>query len=165
MNSKPNLTPNLRQDIQKMLSEVPTSCADVRLYPAGLNFCECYLLAEAIKEFFEPDAAFKVTLQRAPHTVKAKEIDADYVYRMCLNDEGGGAEFRDLDDTVFFSLDREDSFALLAGKVTFLRRAIPFPDDIWATYFEQIMKANEPRAYELVLEEFSAWKRKSGRAR
>jgi len=155
-------TADLREDVRAMLSQVPASCADVKLYPAGLNFCECYLLAEAIKASFEPDAIFNVMMQRGRYTVKAEEIDVDYLYRLCLNDEGGGAELRDLGDSIFFSLDREDSFALLAGDRSFVRRAIPFPDDIWAAYFEEIMKANESDAYKLVLEEFDAWMNRRG---
>jgi len=151
--------PNLRKDVRAILSEVPATCDEARLYPAGLNYCECYLLAQAIKGSFEPDAVFKVAIKRARHSVQAKEIDVDFIFRLCLNDEGGGAQLRDLGSSLFFALDSEDTFALLAGESSFLQRAIPFPDDIWAAYFEQIMKANEPDAYELILEEFGLWKK------
>ncbi len=148
--------PELRDKIQEIFSKVPAACSDVRLYPAGLNICECYLLAEAIKQKFQPEFQMNARVRHKNLLVTVQEINVDFIYDMCLNDHGGGSELS-AGELLFFSLESEDTFALLAGSQDLVRLAIPFPDDIWADYFKQIMWATEPHAYEMVLNQFNAW--------
>lgn len=157
MNPEPASPYDLRADVRRMLHAIPPSCAVAKIYPAGPNFCECYLLAEAVKVNFAPNQEFKVTSNRESRTVTAMHIDVNFLYDLTVNREGAGAELRGPADSAYFSLQRDDVIAVLAGSRELVGRAIPYPDDIWTAYFEQIMRANEPKAFKLVLDEYCAW--------
>lgn len=144
------------EELRRILASIPEGCSTVKIYPETLNFCECYLLAQAIRAHFPPTAQFEVRAEQEARSVSADAIDVDFVHKLAANSIGSGAELISVESTLYLAIHRDDLYTVLAGSNEFMRSAIPFPDDIWDTYFEQFMWKYEAE-FEVVLSEFRAW--------
>lgn len=143
-----------------MLAEIPSAASVVRLYPAGLNFCECYLLAEALRQNCDPKDEIEITANDATRNRPVQAIDVDFIHKLTANREGAGAKISAPAKAIYFALHHANVVAVLAGPHPFMKLAIPFPEDVWDAYFQQMMWANEPDAYDIVIGEYRPWLRR-----
>lgn len=150
-------------ELREILAAVPQDCAAAKMYPERPNFCECYLLAQAIKAHYPPKAQFEVLVEHETSFVSAEVIDVDFVHKLAANPGGSGAKLVGPDGSMYLAIYRDDLFAVLAGSKDFIRAAIPFPDDIWDTYFEEFMWKYESE-FDAIRSEFRTWltKREKG---
>ena len=149
---------DLLGDIEAIFAKIPPDLTQAKVYPAGLNFCEIHLLSKAIQENYVATDMFQIGSKEETFSVPAQKLDVDYLYSHFINELGTGVEIRGPSDSFFFNLQRDSIFAVLAGNEQLIVQAIPFPDDIWDTYFLEIMQGSEStETAELVLEAFKKW--------
>jgi hypothetical protein len=152
-------------EFREILADVPQNCVAAKLYPETLNFCECYLLAQAIKAHFPPASQFEVLADHATSFVSAKAIDADFVHKLAANPSGSGAKLVGPEGSMYLVIYRGDLFAVIAGSNEFIHAAIPYPDEIWDAYFEQFMWKYDAE-FDVIRSEFEGWlKRRESQVR
>jgi len=151
-----NLAKKTEKELKGVLAAIPEDCTATKMYPETLNFCECYLLAQAISVHFPPTTQFQILSDQKVCLVTASAIDVDFLYKLTVNYYGSGVELIGVDGTLYFATHRDDLYVVLAGSKEFVKSAIPFPDDIWDAYFEQFMWKYETE-FEVIRNEFRGW--------
>ncbi|MEL6857182.1 MAG: hypothetical protein AAFO74_02270 [Pseudomonadota bacterium] len=149
---------DLLSDIKAVFANIPSDLTQAKVYPAGLNFCEIHLLSRAIQENYSATDLFRIDSKKDTLSVPTQELDVDYLYSHFVNEYGTGVEIHGPADSFFFKLQRDSVFAVLAGSEQLITQAIPFPNDIWNTYFLEIMQGSQSKeTADIVLEAFNNW--------